>query len=226
MEALRIRIPERYQSGMAKLISLPDSALEELVLILNEIPRSLNLNSIKEYIVSKVSTMLESEVDELIGALDSLYYIKSQSDISVQDFSEQVLQAMNETGNKALQVEPSVREPFKERLIRLMSGKLLRIAIKSRDVLYEQERTFGSAIMLSDIRLIFEEAGENNPDTAIIVHTLKIHYFQNDQHNEFFVSLDVGDVDSLIETLIRAKEKTETLKSILAAADVPYIDAE
>jgi hypothetical protein len=226
MEAMRIRIPERYQAGLAKLISLPENTLDELLSILNETPHSLNLDSIKEYVVSRMPTIPESDIDEILSALDSLYYVKNGSGISEQGFSEQILQAMAESGNKALQIEPDNREPFKDRLIKLMSGKLLRLVKKSRDMLYEYERVFGSASVLSDIRLMFSEDPESNPDAAIIVHSLKIHYIQNDQHKEFFLSLDTGDIELLIDTLIRAQEKANILKSILATANIPYIDAE
>jgi hypothetical protein len=207
MEASRIRIPERYQSGIAKLISLPDSSIEELLSILNETPLSLNLDSIKDYIVSKVTSTPESDVDEIINALESLYFVQDESSTSVQDFCEQVLQGMLESENKELRLESSLRERFKDRLIRLMSGKLLRLVVKSRDILFEQERTFGSARVLSDIRTVFGENTENAPDAAIIIHMLKIHYIQDNQHKEFFVALDTADIDLLIDTLIRAQEK-------------------
>ena len=226
MEALRIRIPERYQAGIAKLISLPDNAIQELLSVLNETPQSLSLESIKVHIISKISSIPENDVDEILSALDSLYYIKSQSEVSAEDFTEQVLQAMVETENKALRLEPSLRSLFNDRLITLMNGKLLSIVANSREMLYEQERTFGSARVLSDIRTVFSENSENTTDAAIIVHTLKIHYIQNNQHKEFFVALDTEDISFLIDTLIRAQEKEETLKAILAAANVPYIDAE
>jgi len=226
MEALRIRIPERYQAGIAKLISLPDNAIEELLSVLNEMPQSFNLESIKVYAISKISSIPENNVDEMISALDSLYYIKNESGVSVQDFTEQVLQAMVETENKALHIEPSLRRPFQDRLMRLMNGTLLSIAAKSREILYEKERTFGFARVLSDIRPVLGENAENTTDAAIIVHTLKIHYIQNNQHKEFFVALNTEDISFLIDTLIHAQEKEETLKSILSAANVPYIDAE
>jgi hypothetical protein len=226
MEAPRIRIPERYQPGIAKIISLTDNACAELLSILNETPHSFNLDSIKESTVSKIETIPESDFDEIMNSLDALYYINHQFDIPIQDFSEQVLQAMAETGKTELQIQASLREPLRDRLTRLMSGKLLSIAIKSRDILHEHERTFGSARVLSDIRTVYTDNLENTTDGAVIVHMLKIHYIQDDQHKEFFVALDTEDISFLTDTLIRAQEKEETLKAILAAANVPYIDAE
>ena len=61
---------------------------------------------------------------------------------------------------------------------------------------------------------------------AIIGHTLKIHYMQNNEHQEFFVTSDTNNISIGISTLIEAQEKAELLKSMLAAANVPYIDAE
>jgi hypothetical protein len=226
MDAPSIRIPERYQSGIAKLIALAGNSLEELLLALNDTPRSLNLDRIKESFDSKIPSLAESDIDELITTLDALYYLKTQSGVSVQDFCEQILQAMDESGNNELQMDADGRERFSDRLIQLMSGKLFDVVIQSRNVLYEQERTFGSSRILSDIRLITGNNNETTPSAGVIIHTLKIHYFQNDQHQEFFISLDTEDVDVLIEELISAQERAKMLKSTLAAANVPYIDAE
>jgi hypothetical protein len=210
----------------AKLVSLSDKALEELLSVLNEIPSSLNLDTIKANTLSKISSIPESDVDEIISALDSLYYIRHESEITIEDFSGQVLQAMRDTDNRELQLEENIRGQFKERLTKLLSGTLLDIAIKSRDVLYEQERLFGSARTLTNIRSVFGENVEDYPRAAVIVHMLKIHYIQNNEHKEFFVALDARDIDLLINELIRSQEKAETLKSTLAAANVPYIDVE
>ena len=38
--------------------------------------------------------------------------------------------------------------------------------------------------------------------------------------------MDTGEVEALIKSLERAKAKAETLKAVLAAANVPYIEAE
>jgi hypothetical protein len=226
MEALRIRIPERYQSGIAKLIFLPQNAFEELLFVLNETPQSLNLDTIKSNAISHISNIPEGDIGEILSALDSLYYIKNDSSATLEEFSDQVLQAMEETGIRELRLEADLREQFKNRLIRMLSGTLFDIVVKSRDVLYQHERLFGSARVISDIRLVFGESEEGNPKAAVIVHSLKLHYIQNNEHKEFFVALDDKDIGLLIDELIRAQEQAETLKSTLATANVPYIDVE
>ena len=226
MEGLGIRIPERYQSGIAKLISLPNNTVEELLSILNEMPNSLNLDSIKAHAARLISNISGTDLEEIFTALDSLFSIKNQFGITIQEFVDQIMKGMPETGNRALQLDEKEKEQFKERLIRFMSGKLFSLIVKSREVLYEQERTFRLAQVLSNVHPVFGDNPDNTISAAIIGHTLKIHYMQNNEHQEFFVTLDTDDLSFLISTLIEAQEKAELLKSMLAAANVPYIDAE
>ena len=60
----------------------------------------------------------------------------------------------------------------------------------------------------------------------MIVHTLKISYHEGRRVKEFFVSLDPEQVDELIRVLGRAESKAESLKRMLSATNVPYIDGE
>jgi len=81
--------------------------------------------------------------------------------------------------------------------------------------------------ILTDVRPVFEpSAPEAAPAGAVIVHTLKISYRGDNSAKDFFVALDSEDVRQLTEQLERARSKAESLKSVLKAAEVPYIDAE
>ncbi len=79
---------------------------------------------------------------------------------------------------------------------------------------------------MTDIRPIFGPDPENEPESAVIVHTLKISYHEGRQIKEFFLALDPEQVDELIGVLERASLKSESLKRMLAGTDVSYIDGE
>jgi hypothetical protein len=55
---------------------------------------------------------------------------------------------------------------------------------------------------------------------------LKIGYQEADEEKEFFVALDDSDVDDLIKTLEHAKAKAQSLKAVLAKAELRHIDVE
>jgi hypothetical protein len=92
-------------------------------------------------------------------------------------------------------------------------------------VLTEEERIFYSARILTDIRPIFNEAG-NLIEAAVIVHNLKIHFGENGDETDFYVALDTSDIQALREVLDRADEKAKQLQSLLQRSQISYLDAE
>ena len=102
--------------------------------------------------------------------------------------------------------------------------KALSITTKAMDVLTDEERIFYSAKILTDVRPIFNEEG-NSIDAAIIVHNLKIHFGQDQDHKDFYVALDTSDIEVLRDVLDRADEKAKCLQSLLERAKVSYLDA-
>jgi hypothetical protein len=129
------------------------------------------------------------------------------------------------SGNEQLRLRGSDYQRFKENFAKLLSGKLLSVSTKAKSIILEHDHVFGRMRVITDIRSIFENAGEP-PTAAVIVHMLKVHYIQDQQHKDFFLALDTADIAVLIDILKQAQEKAEALKSALTLAKIPYIDAE
>ena len=51
------------------------------------------------------------------------------------------------------------------------------------------------------------------PNAAVVVHTLKLMYHSGDEHDEFFIALDINDVRELRELLNRAEKKDQVLQA-------------
>lgn len=226
MEALKIRIPQRYQAGIAKLISLRDNSIQELLAALDGIPSTFNLDGLKSQIASKITTISPSEQDDIITATDALYNIRLEMGLPLADFIEKLLQAMEESGNEDLKLEAYNRDTFRDRLIVLLDKKLLELATKAAKTFYEHDRVLGLVRISTDVRSVFGQDTGNPPEAAIIVHNLKIHYIQGNEHKDIFVALDTADIAVIIESLRQAQEKAETLKTMLASTNVLYIDAK
>jgi hypothetical protein len=226
MEALRIRIPQRYQAGIAKLIALPNDSINELLSALDEMPTTFNLERLKSHISARVSAISMSDLEGIVDALSSVCFLRFDTDLSLSDFTEQIVKAINASGNENLRISGSGSERFKENLSKLLSGKLLSIAARAKSIILEHDHVFGRARVITDIRPVFRENTEHSPIAAVVVHMLKLHYIQDQQHKDIFVALDTVDIEALIESLKQAQEKADALKSTLALAQIPYIDAE
>jgi hypothetical protein len=78
------------------------------------------------------------------------------------------------------------KSSLKKRLFRLLDRKTLAISTKARSVLHEHDHTFGRVRVTTDISSVFGPNTVDPPAAAIIVHILKLHYIQDQQHKDFF----------------------------------------
>src|SRR5690606_35114508 len=62
--------------------------------------------------------------------------------------------------------------------------------------------------ILTDVRASFS-ADISKIEAALVVHTLKIEYHVNNEHQEFFVTLPTSSIKSLKEQLGKAEKKEE-----------------
>jgi hypothetical protein len=99
------------------------------------------------------------------------------------------------------------------------------LSARASDVQHEYEHLFQSARILSDVRPLFNQSG-TEMEGAMVVHNLKITYFQAGEYMEVFISLDNADLSSLRKVVERAEVKTMALEALIAKGGVPYFDSK
>lgn len=221
-----LRIPEEYEAGLTKLVALSDEAVWELVEALKEEPPVLNGSNMSARVASKLETVPRKDVDDIVGILGSLYLLRSRYGSSIDDFTNDVLQAMDESDTEELKLSGKNRDHFRSRLSELLDLKSVGVGTKALEVLFENERSFHSARIVTDLRPIFGADPEEPPAGAVVVHMLKITYFERGRLRDFFVALDTTDVGTLRGILDRASLKDNNLKAFLDSAQMPYVDPE
>lgn len=222
-----LRIPRRYEGGLVKVRDLSDGAMQELLSALQEAPSTINEASISAEVAAKVDTIARSDLEEIVPSLLSLYSLKDVSEFSISEVAERVTLGMEESGSKELRLNLEDRHAFRERLVELLSLDSLNITVKAGNLLFQQEHSLQQARIVTDIRPVFEPNDpEAPPKGALVVHTLKISYYDDNELKDFFVSFDTSDVDTLLDQLGRANAKAKSLKAVLAAAKVRYINVE
>ena len=226
MEAVRLQIPPIHQGGIAKIVALEEASFQELLSVLNNVPLTYNVEPLKKQIIPKLVNVSRDVASDIIDTLYVMNFIQLEMDLTITDFIDRVYQTM--LGMNEVDIDSDIQnsELFKGRLISLMNARLIRIATKARNVLFEQEHILNRTRILTDIRSVFGDDVGENPVGAIIVHMLRIHYTEGQESKDFFVALDTSDVSILINLLTRAQEKAETLKAVLQSAQIHYIDAE
>jgi hypothetical protein len=225
--ATPVSIPRQYENGFAKIHRLSDEAVRELASALEEAPLTVNDSTLAKAVASQTNAVTPSDVAEIIPALVSLASLREVSGASVSDVAEGVAVAMEAATVEEFRLPQEDHASFRDRLTTLLGVDSLMVVARAGNILLEQEHYMRQARILTDIRPVFErEDPEASPKGAVIVHTLKIGYFADNEYREFFVALDASHVSELANQLERANSKAESLRSVLERARVPYVDAE
>ena len=208
----RLNIPERYRAPLYSIRLLPDTDVQKIRAILDEVvsPSVQNPHLAQELpsdpgaaitAVRKASPKTGiANLTKLLDVLVALYEIKSQRDISVEEFVDDVCNAMENLDHPEYRLEHSDRADFAGKLLTLLNAEVFALVAKAHDLVTEDERTFCHARILTDLRPVFGSVAEDGPKAMIVMHTLKLAFHQqgsNDDHGEFYVSLDAEDLQTL-----------------------------
>jgi len=223
-----IRIPQHYQLGLAKIISLSESSVDELITLLENTPITLDLKKSIDSISTKVTTLSTEDAKSVIETTNSLYELRNQISPQLQpeEFIETIVGAMNESENESLKLSDENLEKFKQKLSALLSVKSLSIRTKAINLILDHENILHHTNLVTDIRPVFGSKVEESPIGAVLVHTLKLEYKQNDEIKNFYVALDDEDIITLINSLKRTQTKSESLKKLLDKAGLSNFEIE
>jgi hypothetical protein len=219
-----LKILPRHLSGLAKLLSVPEDAIRELSSRLADVPVSLDPEEPIRKCVSETSGIPSDDADSIAEAFMSLLLLRTTSNDSLSEFVDELSLAIKETNSEELQFSDEVSGGIKMRLEVLLSNETLLVSTKAVSVMFEHDKLFSKARVLTQLLPIFGSDVNATPKGAVISHQVGIHYFQNGAHKEFFVLLDSDEVEDFIDVLERARAKADALKQFLATTSVPSIE--
>lgn len=223
----RLNIPERYQAGVALIRQLNDETVQDIRNALDkileakaddqDIASESRLNELAAAAVMSVATESGVDLKLIAETLVVLYGAKSVRDISAAKFADKVCDAMARLDSEEFRLPQSEREQFKRKIATLMGASVFGLASKIVDLRTDDERVFCQARILTDLRPVFGSQIEDGPQGMVVVHLLKVGYHSATQrHQEFFVSLDSDDLQTLRDLIDRAEAKARSLKMNLA----------
>jgi hypothetical protein len=218
---MALKVPERYIPMLNAVRNLSESAASELVRALEAATLTSSHDEMTEQIADKVPSIPKEELRNIVNVIYSLYHVREFSELNRNSFLDELIDSLREHADPKISAEelPAIRKRFKG----LLSIKSLEGLSKAVALQREGERLYGEAKIISDIRPVFGDDVEARPVAAVITHTLKIEYHENDGHKNFFIALDEYDLDDLEQIIKRAKAKAKTLTGVLADSEIPRL---
>lgn len=216
-------IPERYVDAFVNLAKFSDEQMIFIKDAVSSVKPSLGANRLAKKMPS-VLDLSRKDFSLLVEAIVPLYSLREEYGFSNEEIAESITDLAREHKGFG-SLNPSEFESLRVRLLDLLQyDKPLGITSKASSVLTDHKNIFITGKILTDVRPVFIGDADEQPEAAVIVHQLKIHYHSEDKCKEFYVALDTSDVESLREVLERADRKATALKEFLKNTSVEYLE--
>lgn len=219
-----IKIPPKYREALIGIASLSSAAIKELESVLSNSGPTLTSREESFSLASQLKVMSADEGMTIIEALLPLYMLKGSSTKSTGEFVEDIISSLKVGSGTEKKLTQKQTTPLTGRLTKLLGLEAIDLSAKAMSVLLEQQHSFISSRVLTDIRPIFDRDASKPLDGAVLVHNLKIEYMESGEEKEFFVALDKRDIQLLIDVLTRAQQKESSIKQFLAQSNLNCIE--
>jgi len=162
------------------------------------------------------------ELDEIVQTLTALSSARVTADASLEEFAKDVAKSVSRRKDKPKDYDQAA---FEHRLTSLLSTDSITLSARAADIQHDYQRIFASARIVSDIRSVF---GTATIDTvgAMIVHNLKVTYFEEGRIREAFFALDNADLATLRKVVDRAELKTAKLEHVIKQSGLQYFESK
>jgi len=215
----KLNIPDRNREGLSKLLDIDSKIFDQLVTALRAQPmgyklvmrlrRDINLPNVDKDLAEKV-----------VPPVLSLHIVRANREASVDEFVEDLSEAIGTFDPAGL------TNGSKERLRTILDIRSLFVSAKAFVVMADHQRMVHGIKILTDVRYVFQTNPEEEPFGAVIVHTLKLSYHENDDHKDFYIAMDDDDLIKIRDVLDRADAKANILASKLENAKISYLGNE
>jgi hypothetical protein len=161
--------------------------------------------------------------EELLSAVLSLHSLHATHGWSLDDIADSV------SGSDRVDVDnEQTRSNLRERLRSFLANQTLRDLSKATELTAEREHLFHLSRIITDIRPVFADDPMEKPEAAVVIHTLRLQYFDtNDgQSRTFEIALSRQDVRTLEDTCKRALAKHLTITPLINDSGLLEIDTQ
>lgn len=217
-------IPPKIVAGLKTLALLDDTTFHKLTSAFQQLPPKMYRKDIWKGLKMVDLSLNENEVKDLTSAVFSLHLGQAAADVPKEEFLSNTLRGINKDLLNDGLAEQYV-SVLEERLKELLAVESLSIGAKAQSIFFEHERNLSEAKILTDVRPIFGVKSTESPLAGIITHQLKLGYLEGGKVKDFYVSMDMKDIQKLAEVLERAKQKQKTLTDNLRSS-IRFIESD
>ena len=223
---MALKVPEQQIDHIKKFLELPDDKIAGFLDALSKAGPQFNAFDLSEEVSDRVE-ISKRLIGGIVSVLATLYRTWDGQHTPLETFVDQKVSAALKK-EKIFSAENAESQWAKLRkfLIDALSlEKTVGTAAKAGYVHTQHERIFVGARILTDVRPIFHLNIFEKPESAVIVHMLRITQRDNSGNKaEKYFALDSNDIKSMKALVDRALDKEKTLKNLMKDSGVTVLD--
>jgi hypothetical protein len=207
-----LAIPRQHVEPLKTLADLPDDTFEQL---LKEIEPEKPVQD-RSTLIQQVTIGLgdNSKARRLVATLVSLYNVGIYSGWDLG-----VLAPAVANSPQLQDLTDSQRAKLTERIQGLFSNRTIATISSAGRVIFDHERVFHRARILTDVRPVFTTEGDV-PSGAVLVYTLRVDSHKLGRDESLSFAMDDRDLERLKRVVDRAVEERASVKRLLESTGV------
>ncbi len=222
---MALRVPENQIDHIKKFLELPDDKIAGFLDALSKAGPQFNVYDLSDEVSNRLG--LPNELTEgVVQVLASLYLTRDRQHTPIETFVDQeVSDALKKAETFSEENADAQWAKLRKFLIDALSlESTVGTAAKAGYILTQHERIFVGARILTDVRPIFHGDVSSKPDSAVIIHMLRITQRDDfEKQSDQYFGLDSNDIRSLKALIERAMKKEETLKGLMKDSGVTVL---
>lgn len=213
-----LKIPKEHQEKFEFYVGLPPELKERLIAEIRQSEIGLTSVSLIEVLSDKL-LLSKERLTDVVTILMSLLNAKEGLTLTDEDFLSVLTHTFEQMENLQFPVKKMV-EDIGELL--LVKGENATLNEKIIGIITDNQKNFLDITFNNDMRPLFLDT--NNQLTGLMMlHKLKIVYYENGETKEIHFSLDSNDLHQIKEKIGIAEKQAESLKSLINQSFIEII---
>jgi hypothetical protein len=213
----KFNIPEEDWEAFISLFSLKPGKKKAFLEIIKDPANVPHADDFAKHFAS-ISGKDRKEAKEVIEVLFKLYNLYDYTGEDIESIVSAVIDSFREIDRKEInKVSPTNIELFRSFIKELLLlHNTIGVRAKAYRLMPQHQHAFRRSEIYSDIRAVFRPDNPDiKPTAAVIVHSLKIDYYEDYEEKAFYFGLSINDLNQLKKSVERAIKKYNCLKTMI-----------
>lgn len=199
-------IPDSVREGFESLVALSAAHLNLIIKKMDE----FNIGDGPTDFYELLSPLNVPNIDEISKTIFSFCSLLIDNNDNPRSLAEGLVDAF--LAESDVKAKTKNKEKIIERLLNIFeSSRKLKTSYKLYALSGEVQNAYRDSLIITDIRVAFNDSLEEGDRNAIITHQLKLEFSKNSKRAELFINLERADLEELKTQIDRALEKENIL---------------